>query len=195
MAPARVSYKQATWEPRVTNNPFNGMHLLLMNNRNNKSRVPDAGLNENGSKQPVQRNAFSLLMNNRSNKSLVPVASKPNRKKKRPWSRRLASSRNPSSIPHYKLVKVGGNSKRLQPIVVDGFQYSSLTLSRIYFLSHFHSDHYIGLRKTFSDGTIYCAGHSKLAASPIQDQSCPCSCTAAEQTNKTRHAAKCCRLV
>ena len=130
--------------------------LLLMNNRNNKSRVPDAGLNENGSKQPVQRNAFSLLMNNRSNKSLVPVASKPNRKKKRPWSRRLASSRNPSSIPHYKLIKVGGNSKRLQPIVVDGFQYSSLTLSRIYFLSHFHSDHYIGLRKTFSDGTIYC---------------------------------------
>ena len=154
MAPAR-ELQASDLGAKGNKQPVQRNAFATMNNRNNKSRVPDAGLSENGSKQPVQ-NAFSLLMNNRSNKSLVPVASKPNRKKKRPWSRRLASSRDPSSIPHYKLVKVGGNSKRLQPIVVDGFQYSSLTLSRIYFLSHFHSDHYIGLRKTFSDGTIYC---------------------------------------
>ncbi|CAK9252416.1 unnamed protein product [Sphagnum jensenii] len=42
------------------------------------------------------------------------------------------------------------------PIVVDGFQYAKEGLSQCYFLTHFHSDHYTGLRKGFKHGRIYC---------------------------------------
>ena len=135
--------RNSTVAPAVKKNAFD----VIMENREKHRRQPGGS----GTKLLAQKNAFSILMQRKNKGTRIT-----NRKKKRPWSRRLASSRDPSSIPHYKLVKVGGNSKRLQPIVVDGFQYSSLTLSRIYFLSHFHSDHYIGLRKTFSDGIIYC---------------------------------------
>ena len=41
-------------------------------------------------------------------------------------------------------------------VIVDGFEYAAPELSKIYFLSHFHADHYIGLNKDFDFGTIYC---------------------------------------
>lgn len=40
-------------------------------------------------------------------------------------------------------------------IMVDGFQFSHPQINK-FFLSHFHSDHYIGLNKSFTD-TIYCS--------------------------------------
>ncbi|GAB9466150.1 hypothetical protein Gpo141_00003532 [Globisporangium polare] len=40
--------------------------------------------------------------------------------------------------------------------IVDGFKYASKALSSVYFLTHFHSDHYIGLEKSFDCGIIYC---------------------------------------
>ena len=42
-------------------------------------------------------------------------------------------------------------------VIVDGFQYVNNDLSQHYFLSHFHSDHYMGLNKKFSSGKIYCS--------------------------------------
>jgi hypothetical protein len=36
---------------------------------------------------------------------------------------------------------------------VDGFQYVN-SMTEHYFLTHYHSDHYGGLRKTFHEGTI-----------------------------------------
>ncbi|KAH3669091.1 hypothetical protein WICMUC_005055 [Wickerhamomyces mucosus] len=42
-----------------------------------------------------------------------------------------------------------------EPIMVDGFQYQHPKINK-FFLSHFHSDHYIGLNKSFND-TIYCS--------------------------------------
>lgn len=38
------------------------------------------------------------------------------------------------------------------PIIVDGFTYASPTLSDCYILTHFHSDHYSGLSRTFEYG-------------------------------------------
>ena len=116
-----------------------------------------------GVKHFVKKNAFALMMNqsktmhdNREKRKTAKNSSSKfgAKKKKSSWGRRFAStSRDPNMIPHYKVIKVGNN---VQPIVVDGFQYADRArLSSIYFLSHFHSDHYIGLKKSF-DGIIYC---------------------------------------
>lgn len=52
-------------------------------------------------------------------------------------------------MPDYKKLQVGSMQ---QPIVVDGFQYASKSLSDCYFLTHFHSDHYQGLTSDFAYG-------------------------------------------
>lgn len=55
------------------------------------------------------------------------------------------------NAPQYKRVQVG--NMRV-PIIVDGFQFASSHLSDTYFLTHFHSDHYIGLTRDFSFGKL-----------------------------------------
>ncbi|KAG0670797.1 hypothetical protein C6P45_001806 [Maudiozyma exigua] len=42
-------------------------------------------------------------------------------------------------------------------IVVDGFNFAPEVDISKYFLSHFHSDHYIGLKKSWEQGTVYCS--------------------------------------
>ena len=44
------------------------------------------------------------------------------------------------------------------PFLVDGFKHvATRPKTRSFFLSHFHSDHYGGLRESFDAGTIYCS--------------------------------------
>jgi hypothetical protein len=57
-----------------------------------------------------------------------------------------------SFAPAYKKIQIG---EMTYPIVVDGFQYASSLLSDCYFLTHFHSDHYMGLTKDFDSGTRF----------------------------------------
>ncbi len=54
------------------------------------------------------------------------------------------------SCPMYK--KITGTD-----FVVDGFHYSKESLTRNYFLTHFHSDHYGGITSSWNAGTIYCS--------------------------------------
>lgn len=42
-------------------------------------------------------------------------------------------------------------------IAVDGFNFADAPPISQYFLSHFHADHYIGLKKSWSQGAIYCS--------------------------------------
>jgi hypothetical protein len=57
-----------------------------------------------------------------------------------------------SFAPAYKKIQIG---EMTYPIVVDGFQYASSLLTDCYFLTHFHSDHYMGLSKDFDCGTRF----------------------------------------
>ena len=57
---------------------------------------------------------------------------------------------NRSGCPKYKMIP--GTD-----FVCDGFHYANIELTKNYFLTHFHSDHYGGITKHWNMGTIYCS--------------------------------------
>lgn len=69
-----------------------------------------------------------------------------NNKKKKKKKQRLP-------LPSIKIL----NFKSGYKLVVDGFNFAPDPNIEIYFLSHFHSDHYIGINKSWDNGKIYCS--------------------------------------
>ncbi|KAL3657275.1 hypothetical protein V7S43_017783 [Phytophthora oleae] len=112
---------------------------IMMQPSAGKAEAPTAGIERS--------NVFDVLM--RGSKTAAVLNA---RKRPVPFKfTRKAIQRRRLLYPDFKCIQ-GTNP----PFIVDGFQYASKENSSIYFLTHFHSDHYGGLSKNFDCGIIYC---------------------------------------
>lgn len=84
------------------------------------------------------------------------------------WATAAAAEHSSRGMPAYKrtcpFYKIMPNNFS---ICVDAFRYGAVKDCNAYFLSHFHSDHYIGLTARWTHGPIYC---SKVTGSLVKSQ-------------------------
>jgi hypothetical protein len=140
-----------------TPNYKNAMMILMENSRKKTTSgfIPsptskNSSINKSNSSNAIPNAFDSILSGNHANNTASSKAGQGG------WgNKKIQKYPNMSTYaPAFKQIKVGS---MLKPIIVDGFHYSSRSLSDCYFLTHFHGDHYDGLDASFDSGSIYCS--------------------------------------
>jgi hypothetical protein len=143
---------QTVSEHNVHNAEARNAWDVLMSSAKEQSRMKGL-FDRNVGRESATMPSVVSVRNANANVSLKTSSWGPQQSK--PRSTRTTTTKRPSGnagyAPAFKKIQLGSMSC---PIVVDGFQYSSSLLSDCYFLTHFHSDHYVGLTSDFDAGTV-----------------------------------------
>jgi len=123
--------------------------------------------------RPGQANPFSLASSSTNNTTTNPGSGSAFSKlmsshaEDAAWATAASAEKDSRGMPAYKRTCPFYKIMPGLSICVDAFRYGAVQGCSAYFLSHFHSDHYIGLTANWTHGPIYC---SRVTGSLVKTQ-------------------------